>query len=323
VALVTVQPILPVWVLLCVTAAILIARVVALRQLSPRVTRWRWAGLTLAMLLLLVAAVRPVVGPADQTVTRVADRLVPNVFLIVDRSSDMRVADYPDGQTRMAHARADLVALIGRFSDARIALISFGSRSTLQWPLSADTWSLRSSVAAVEPYATAPDQTNAGAAGNMLRYLLIGARQQYPQARNLVYYLGAGAAEARDPAREFNLPERAVDGGAVLGYGTPDGGPIPGTDVSRSVLGEPTLRTIAAQIGVPYTARTDGVPLASVVADGSTDPRSAPGGPAASAQRTELYWIPATLAAVLVLIELYLALRDFRRTRPVHRDVIV
>ena len=320
----TFEPVLPVWVLLGVTAAIVIARVVALRQ-THRTPTWRWVGLTLAMLLLCVAAARPVPKSDDDAATRVANRLAPNVFLVVDRSPDMAVADYPGGQTRMARARADLVALVDRFPDARIAVVSFGARSTLQWPLSADTWSLRPSLATFEPYASAPDavdQTNAGAAGNMLRYLLIGARQQYPAAKNLVYYLGAGAPEAREPARDFNLPEHAVDGGAVLGYGTPAGGPIPGADVARSAVDEPVLRGIAAQIGVPYVARTGDVPLADAVPQGPTDSRDT-AARSADRERTEFYWIPASLAALLVLVELYLVLREFRRTRLIQRDVVV
>jgi hypothetical protein len=324
----TFEPVLPVWVLLGVTAAILIARVGAWRQLSaPARTRsagWRWSGLTLALLLLVVAAFRPVVHGDDESVTRVADPLTPNVFLVVDRSPDMRVADHPDGQTRMAHARSDLVALIDRFPGARVAVISFGSRSTLQWPLSSDTWSLRSSIPAFEPYASgAVEETNAGAAGNMLRYLLIGARQQYPSAKNLVYYLGAGASEARTPARDFNLPERAVDGGAVLGYGTPEGGPIPRTEVTRSVIDEPALRGVASQIGVPYVARADALPLESVLPGGVTDPESGPAARSAPAGRSEWYWLPAGLAAALILVELALVLDEFRRTRLVRGDVVV
>jgi Ca-activated chloride channel homolog len=323
------EPVLPVWVLGCVAAAILTARIVTLRQLGTagrtHPALWRWGTLTLAMLLLIVAASRPVVQPDEQSATHVADRLAPNVFLVVDRSPDMQVADYPDGQTRMDLAQADLLALIDRFPGARIALIAFGSRSTLSWPLSADTWSLRPTISAIEPYAAtqdAVDQTNAGAAGNMLRYLLIGARQQYPLARNLVYYLGAGAPEAQAPPREFNLPDGAVDGGAVLGYGTPEGGPIPDTDVIRSVLGEPTLRGIATQIGVPYATRDDGVPLGSAIQNGATDPRPEATVRSATSGRTELYWAPAALTAVLILVELYLVLREFRRTRLVQRSGI-
>jgi hypothetical protein len=165
-------------------------------------------------------------------------------------------------------------------------------------------------------------QTNVGAAGNVLRYQLIGARQQFPRAQNLVFYLGAGAAETQVPPRQFELPEGSVDGGAVLGYGSTEGGPIPGTDVARSPIGEQALRGVANQIGVPYVSRDGATPLAGVLGDQGTVIGPPPPVPA-PAGRTELYWAPALGAAILVLIELYLVLLEFRRTRLANADVIV
>ena len=323
------QPVLPPLLLAAVAAIIVVARVVALRRLSPaartRGALWRWSGLTVAALLLVVSAARPVVDPADPD-TRVADSQAPNVFVLVDRSPDMSVRDDPDGAPRMTAARADVAALLDRYPGARVAVISFASRASLDWPLSADTWSLRPVASTLTPYAaTGPDaavETNAGAAGNMLRYQLISAVQQYPRARNMVFYLGAGAPEAALPPRDFNLPEGAVDGGAVLGYGSVAGGPIPGTDVTRSAVDEATLRGVADQIGVPYALRSGADGLASVL---PTEPGD--GGPAAvvsgTASRTELYWAPAALAALLVLVELHHVLREFRRTRQTMTDVAV
>jgi Ca-activated chloride channel homolog len=324
----TFQPVLPPLLLAAVAVIIVVARVVALRRLSPaartRGALWRWGGLTAAALLLVVSAARLVLDPADPQ-TRVADSQAPNVFVLVDRSPDMDVRDEPDGASRMTTARADVAALLDRYPDARVAVISFASRASLDWPLSADTWSLRPVVSTLTPYAAGPDAadaTNAGAAGNMLRYQLIAAVQQYPRARNLVFYLGAGAPEAALPPRDFNLPENAVDGGAVLGYGSVAGGPIPGTDVTRSAVDEATLRGVADQIGVPYVLRSGADGLASVLPaePAGEDPATAASG---TASRTELYWAPAALAALLVLVELYHVLREFRRTRQTMTDVTV
>lgn len=328
----TLHPVLPPILLAVLAAAILVTRVVALRRLTPtartRAVTWRWCGLTAAMLLLLVAAARPVLVPDDRGVSRVADREAPNVFVVLDRSPDMRVRDGPNGESRMSVARADVVTLIDRYPGARIAMLSFASRPVLEWPLSADTWSLRPLAATVEPVATGPDgasRTNAGAAGNMLRYQLIGARQQYPRAKTLVFYLGAGAPEAEQPPRDFNLPDGAVDGGAVLGYGTGAGGPIPGTDVVGSGIDEPVLRGIADQIGVPYVPRSDAGSTGTLASAAPTDPAVAANGaatPTAASGETELYWGPALGAAALILVELYLMLREFRRTRLVNAEVV-
>ena len=321
----TFQPVLPPLPLIVLAVAVLATRIVVLRRRArTRVTVWCWCAMTLATMLLFAAAARPVLEPDGGGASRVADREAPNVFVVLDRSPDMRVRDYPDGTSRMSVARHDVAALIDRYPGARVAVISFASRPVLEWPLSADTWSLRPLAATFDPYATAPDdvsQTNAGAAGNMLRYQLISAVQQYPRAKTLVFYLGAGAPESEQPPRDFNLPDGAVDGGAVFGYGTRAGGPIPGTDVARSAIGEPALRGIADQIGVPYVPRSD---AESVVAAAPSDPAAAAPGalaPAAASGETELYWAPAILAAVLILVELYVVLREFRRTRLVHPGV--
>jgi Ca-activated chloride channel family protein len=327
-AAMTFEPVLPLLLLLALAAVIVAARVVALRRMTPtreRSALWRWAGLTLAALLLLAAAARPMLGTDDQGPTRVAGDTAPNVFLVVDRSPGMGVEDWNGDRARMDGVRDDIAALIDLYPDARFAVIAFSSRPSLDWPLSADTFSLRPVMAAVAPYAATPDaidQANAGAAGNVLRYQLIGASQQYPRAQNLVFYFGSGAAGSQPPQREFDLPDGAVDGGAVLGYGTAAGGPIPGTDAATSAIDEPALRGVAEQIGVPYVARDGAVPVAQVLPDQGTEVGQAPT-VTAPAGRTELYWVPAVGAAILILIELYLVLREFRRTRLANADVVV
>ena len=91
-----------------------------------------------------------------------------------------------EGRTRMELAHNDIQALIDRYPQARFAVIGFASGPSLEWPLSADSWSLRPVMDTVTPYTYGSDavtQTNAGAANTVLRYQLISAVQQYPRAR--------------------------------------------------------------------------------------------------------------------------------------------
>jgi Ca-activated chloride channel family protein len=323
----TLHPVLPVLVLAVVAVLLVAAQVTALRRWQAsgrnRAALWRWVGITGAAVLLLVAAARPVIVDGDELATRTAGGAEPNVFLVVDRSPDMSVSDLDD-RTRMDVARDDITALIDRYPHARFAVIGFASAPSLDWPLSADTWSLRPVMDAVTPYPFGPlavTQTNAGAANTVLRYQLITAAQQYPRARNLVFYLGAGASESDFPAREFDPPSGSVDGGAVLGYGTEAGGAIPGTDTEQSSVDDTALRKVADQLGVPYVPRSDATPLAEVLPDGGTQNGSAAAVTTSNGQ-TETYWLPALGAAVLILIELYLVLRAFRRSRLVAIEVL-
>jgi Ca-activated chloride channel homolog len=323
----TAHPVLPPLVLAAVALLLFVAQVYALRRWRVsgrgRAALLRWLGVTTAALLLVVAATRVVITADDESATRSAGDDEPNVFLVVDRSPDMAVRDL-EGRTRMELARDDIQALIERYPQARFAVIGFASDPSLDWPLSADAWSLRPVMDTVTPYAYGSDavtQTNAGAANTVLRYQLISAVQQYPRALTLVFYLGAGAPESRLPAREFDPPLGSVDGGAVLGYGTTAGGPIPGTDIERSFVDDPTLRAIADQLAVPYVARSGSAPLVAALPEAgiANEPTSSV---VSGGGQTETYWLPALVAAILILIELYFVLRDFRRTRLVSVDVV-
>ncbi|MFI5506297.1 LPXTG cell wall anchor domain-containing protein [Mycobacterium sp. NPDC051804] len=315
----TLHPVLPLALLIGVAAVLVASQIITLRRWRAagrhRAALGRWLLVTGAALLLVVAATRVVFVGDDQAPTRSAGDTEPNVFLVVDRSPDMAVRDL-DGRSRMDVVREDLDVLIDRYPRARFAVIGFSSAPSLDWPLSADTWGLRPILDTITPYAFGPDavtQANAGAASTVLRYQLISAVQQYPRATTLVFYLGAGAPESDLPAREFTPPAGAVDGGAVLGYGTREGGPIPGTDIERSSVDDATLRAVAGQLGVPFVARTDDAPLTAELPDGGGTGEQAAA--AASTGDTETYWLPALGAAVLILLELYFVLRDFRRSR--------
>lgn len=298
----TFQPVLPWPILAVVVGALLLARVVALRQVLLSAGRrrgravLRWSGVTLAVLLLIAATTRPALyahGNGQGATAAAGANL--NVFLVVDRTADA------EGEPRTAGVRDDIAALIKQYPAARYALIGFASKASLDWPLSEDVWSLRPTVAALGTQ-DASSGVNAGAADNVLRYQLIQATQQYPGSRNVVLYFGSGAPGSRAPQGDFNIMRDTVAGGAVLGYG---GG---------AAIDEAELHRIAAQLDVPYVHREPGQPFRAGLPE-------APGNAGDAADRTELYWLPALLAAGLLLVEIYLSVREFRRGRIARRDL--
>ena len=313
----TFQPVLPAVVLIVIAVIVVALRLLNMRRLHTTSgagwsTVWRWSGLTLAVLLILLAAARPGIEHGDQEATAAArSGENTNIFFIVDRSADSAVEDYADGQSRMSGIRSDIEALIDRYPRARFAVVTFASRSSLDWPLSEDAWSLKPVMARLTPYAAtdADEDVNAAAAANVLRYQLIAAGQQYPGSESLVFYFGSGAAGSRAPQGEFDPAEDAVDGGAVFGYG--------------AARNEPGLRRIATQLGVPYVNRDGGDPVASAAPDGGGPQPSEDATPATGiTDRTELYWVFTLLASVLLLFELFASIRDVRRTRLARRDVM-
>lgn len=312
----TFQPVLPTVVLLVVAVVVIALRLLTMGRLYATAggrwsTVWRWSGLTLAVLLILIAAARPGVEHGERGATaaaRSADNT--NVFFIVDRSPDSALEDHAENQSRMSAIRNDIQSLIDQYPGARFAMIAFASRPSLDWPLSEDAWSLRPEVARLTPYPASAnaEDANAAAAANVLRYQLIGAGQQYPDSESLVFYFGSGAAGSRAPQGQFDPTAGSVDGGAVFGYG--------------AARNEQGLRAIAEQLGVPYVVRDDGRAIAEAAPGrGTPEPTAGASTPSGLADRTELYWVFTLLASVLLLFELFASIRDIRRTRLARRDV--
>lgn len=314
----TFEPVLP-WAILAVVAgALAVARLVALREVLLSAGRrpgrrrravLRWSGVTLAVLLLMAATTRP--GLRDDNIhagTRSEVGANLNVFLVVDRSVDSGVLDYGTDQSRIAGMRDDIAALIEQYPGARYALVTFASRASLDWPLSEDVWSLRPVIAVLSAQQRgrgAGSDVDATAAGNVLRYQLIQAAQQYPGSRNVVLYFGSAAPGSRAPQGEFDLTQASVDGGAVLGYGRTD------------AIDEAKLREIASQLAVPYLHRDAAQPFRPSL----PDTRDGAGVRAAFTEPVELYWLAALLAMGLLLSEIYLSVREFRRGRIARRDL--
>lgn len=305
----TFEPVLPPLLLAVIAVTLVVLRAVALRGAAATGSGalLRWSATTVVMLLVLLAAARPVTGSSTQSEPVQRPQDGANVYFVVDRSADSAIPDF-GGAPRMSGIRDDMAELIGAHPGARFAVISFASRPAIDWPLSADAWSLTPVVETLNPYpgpTAAGTEVNAGAAANVLRYQLIAAGQQYPQAPNVVYYLGSGAAESTVTQGVFDTG--GIDGGAVLGYGT--GG-----------AGGNSLRSIADQLGLPYVQRAAGeaLPRIGVAGDQPMTDAVDPGTP----RRTELYWALTMLASLLLIGEIYLTTRDLLRARATRKVVL-
>ncbi|MBO0679910.1 hypothetical protein JRC04_20775 [Mycolicibacterium sp. S2-37] len=292
----TFTPVLPAAIFAVVAVALLFARLITLRQVLAaqgahrRKALLRWAAMSFAVVLLLLATTRPALVSGDTAAAQGAGADT-NVFLVIDRTVD---------------ARADIDTLIERYPAARFGVITFAP-PTLVWPLSADLWSLPSEVAGLVPTAAGdPAQADAAAAGNILRYQLIQAEQQYPGSANLVVYAGAGAPGSQAAPRDLDVVAATVDGGIVLGH------PADG------VVNEAGLRAIAAELGVPYANREGGGALPDLEVRDAADTAAEP---TPAVARTEVYWLLALIAAALLLAEIWTSVRELRHSRVARRDV--
>jgi len=133
----------------------------------------------------------------------------------------------------------------------------------------------------------------------------------------MVFYFGDGEQTASSTPEPFDGSEQYTDAGAVLGYGTTEGGPMRlttgGVDGASgeyiqyeganalSTIDERNLETIAGQLGVEYQHRTADAEIALPEAP-STTTNYAESGQVGNV--IELYWLAALVIAALLAVEL-------------------
>lgn len=341
----TFEPVLAWWVFGSLAALTLVLRMYTLYRVLVVVGRGgqrkvvvRWSLLTLVIVCLFAAAVRPGIEQqrhtVSESVTQVATDNV-NVFFVVDRSLNSRADDYGDNQFRMAGIRSDMQSIVDQYPGARFSITSFATSARVDWPLSDDIWSLRALLSGYSTYESDFDSlfgVDIGAADDQLKRQLTLASEQFPGSDNLVFYLGDGAGISRKPATKFDIPAALIAGGAVLGYGTPAGGEIAGRLAANgeityfpdpnggggpflSVLDEASLRAVADQLRIPYFHRSLGDSTATIIPALDTPSSSAQQSTSMPGNRTEFYWIFTAIAMLLMFYELYAMAREYRLSR--------
>lgn len=279
-----------------------------------RTHRLLW-GLRLAMVLAcFVMLLRPgIPGGATQTLATDTD-----VVLVVDTTASIVAEDWAEGQPRLDGVRADVRTIVAEYPGARFALITSDASAQLRMPLTTDTTALIGSVDVLRPEVTSQSRgSSIGIAANLLAETLASAADASPDRSRMVFYLGDGEQTVSSAPESFEASAEYTDGGAVLGYGTPEGGPmritsggVDGEDAgyieyqgseALSVIDEKNLEAIAGELGVEYEHRTpDSEPVLPEAPTTTTN--FAESGEVGNV--TELYWVAALLLVALLGVEL-------------------
>ncbi|PYF99056.1 Ca-activated chloride channel family protein [Georgenia satyanarayanai] len=329
----------PLWVIALVLLPLIVvcvlAAVRARRTEDGSFAAWlRRGGMVLALAAIAL-------GPAvPSTTTTVATNV--EMFFVVDRTGSMAAEDYDGGRPRLDGVRHDVEALVEAMPGARYSVITFDSQAARQLPLTTDaravsTWA-ETLVQEITYY-------SAGSAVDRplpaLRGALEGAADRNPENVRLVFLLSDGENTRGDGTGDSETQSYAelaplVDGGAVLGYGTAEGGQMrfydgtettgPGTDApwildetqpgspaAVSQIDETQLRRVAEQLGVDYTHRTAPTDVSGLVAGIDAETIAAEDGRREVSVYEDVYWPAATVLAVLLAWEAWYLARRFPR----------
>ncbi|WP_436701534.1 VWA domain-containing protein [Nocardioides sp. BYT-33-1] len=273
------------------------------------------------VLLFVVILLRPGFGRADVP-TQLAD---VDVVVVIDRTRSMAALDHPGDagqQPRITGAKADLAALAEALPGARFGMLAFGTDARVVLPFTSDSAAFG---AAVETLYLEGPKDGVGSRADRpvpeLRDMLERAASKAPERRRIVVYVGDGedTTSEGDDASYADLDD-LVAGGVVLGYGTPEGAPMPQDDALDGSLGyvqdpetgdtavsraDPDrLREIADELGVPFEHRTGPGRLEEVAESFRASYSDGAGGRERPAKH-DLTWLAAVLLLGLLLLELH------------------
>lgn len=318
------NPIWPAWLLVLITLALVGLCVWRIVRSPSRVRRVDWLLRALVAVLIGVACLRPGIG--TQTVQAQQSEL--DVVFVVDTTASMNAEDW-NGGPRLDGAKQDIADLAVAHAGARFALITFDSIAVQRLPFTTDATALQSSLETLRPEITMySGGSSITVANRLLNQVLSDAEAQGPERARVVYYLGDGEHTSEQEPESFTQAAGKVDGGAVLGYGTAEGGPMLETlgnfssetpdyittstgETAISRIDETNLAAIAGQLGITYQLRSPGTPIdvAAVTIDSSTH--------AGADVETafDLYWILAIAAFVLLLREVWVNVRGAAELR--------
>jgi len=281
------------------------------------------------VVLLLVAALRPGVAGGDLRVN--ATDL--DVYFLVDTTSSSMAEDYAGDRPRLEGMRADIKGVAAQLPGARYSLVTFDQETVTRLPLTTDAAALASAADTIVPETSTWSRgSSVTLARSALADTLERGQKAHPERARLVFYLGDGEQTAPSVPEPFEVDRTLINGGAVLGYGTAQGGQMKETGTrrdayitdpstgrpARSVIDESQLEAIGEQLTVPYLHRTaddkgagivDEVRLKELNSLSTSDASRSVGG------RTELYWPFLLALAALAAWELGASLASVTRLR--------
>ena len=207
-----INPILPIWLMsiLCV-----------LMLCMKRKGVWNYIRQILIVVLLFALNLRIMVF-SHEVEKRELDL---DVLFVVDNSMSMLAEDFDGDGRRIDAVRDDCQYIMDKLPGARFSVVSFGNYAYRLTPYTSDITALKTALSSLE------GQTQYYASGTSLNQPVIVVkealeknRERNPERTQVLFYFSDGEITAKEKLESYSSLAKLIDGGAVIGYGTEEGG---------------------------------------------------------------------------------------------------
>lgn len=303
-----INPILPIWLMtiLCVIMLVLKRKGVFpyLRQIF-------------IVLLLFVINLRIMIpsGHIDSSTSK----MELSVLFVVDNTISMLAKDYSGSTERLTAVKEDCAHIIQELYGAEFSVITFDNKAKWLSPFTSDTEFARNTISSIRP----PDEFYArGSSMNTSKELLVETLKHVKNKADTsvaVFFISDGEITNEDTLESFAQAAPYIDYGAVLGYGTQQGGKMylvsydeeeetPLQDESDypykdavSKIDENNLQQLADDMGISYVHMTAQENIEDTLAEiRQSVAVSTAGGQEISGYRDIYYWFVFPLLLLLI-----------------------
>lgn len=212
------------------------------------------------------------------------------VYLVIDRTGSMAAEDWDGTKPRIDGVRNDVALIMNTLAGSRFSILTWDSSVHTDMPLTSDASAVASYMDSFNRELSASSQgssLNRPAAD--LATLLAKNKERHPQNLRAVFIFSDGETSNQEhwksaptgSEEDWDRVKEYVDGGLVIGYGTPEGGPMkvlrlgnseaqsgdddgyihdlsqPGNPIAISKIDEAALQAVASRIGVDYVHSPD------------------------------------------------------------------
>jgi Ca-activated chloride channel family protein len=321
VAEMTIKPILPLWVLLPVFALLFAAAAFFIFKNRSRIADkiFTFVRMFLILALALVIGIRPcLVETKYEFATKNLD-----VLFVIDTTISMWARDYNGSRERMNGVAKDVNLIIDELAGSNFGLVTFDDSAHVLAPFTQDMQYIRDLV---DTFKT-PDSYYAQGSDlsipmKDIESLLISSSKK-ENRKTIVFYISDGEITNGKELVDYSPLGQYIDNGAVMGYGTEDGGkmkdgyetikdPETGKD-GISKIDEDNLNQIAEDLGLQYmnmNSGNDSIKGAIEVIKESSK-TIIENGQGAEIQR-DIYFYFAVPLAILLFVEIWLIVRRGR-----------
>lgn len=267
-----VNPIIPIWLMVILCIVLLIFK---------RKGTFNYIRQIFIIILLFVINLRIMIPNSEvSTIQKNVD-----VLFVVDNTISMLAEDYDeDGTTRMEAVKKDCEYIMEQLPGSSFSVVSFGNKVNNLLPYTID------SINVIQALQSLKGQTTLYAKGtefdDVLTFLndYLNRENEHLQ---IVFFISDGEITNGNDMGSYPGLKDYIDGGAVLGYGTEEGGPMHAhayageegspeklyyydSDFNRrtaiSEIDEENLQNIASDMGIEYVHMTKQSEIDSVLA---------------------------------------------------------